>query len=131
MKKYKGYLIDLDGTVYRGEEIIREAVDFVNKLQNLGIPYLFVTNNSARTREQVAEKLNNMGMPTTADHVLTSGVAAANKITKERPEARVLLIGEEGLYRAMKAQSIPIVDKEPNTVVIGIDRNITYEKLAK
>ncbi len=53
---YKGYLIDLDGTMYRGEEQIEEASDFVKALGERGIPYLFVTNNSTRKPEQVAEK---------------------------------------------------------------------------
>lgn len=54
---YKGYLIDLDGTMYRGEEQIEEASDFVKALGERGIPYLFVTNNSTRKPEQVAENL--------------------------------------------------------------------------
>ncbi len=54
---YKGYLIDLDGTMYRGEEQIEEASDFVKALGERGIPYLFVTNNSTRKPEQVAESL--------------------------------------------------------------------------
>ena len=53
--KYKGYLIDLDGTMYKGTEKIEEAGQFVQKLNELNIPYLFVTNNSSRTPKQVAE----------------------------------------------------------------------------
>lgn len=53
---YKGYLIDLDGTMYRGEEQIEEASDFVKALGERGIPYLFVTNNSTRKPEQVDRK---------------------------------------------------------------------------
>ena len=64
MKKYKGYLIDLDGTMYRGTEVIQEAADFVKKLNELQLPYLFVTNNSSRTPAQVAEKLSNFGIQT-------------------------------------------------------------------
>lgn len=48
MKEYKGYLIDLDGTMYKGTELIAEARDFVIKLKEKGIPYLFVTNNSTK-----------------------------------------------------------------------------------
>lgn len=57
MKTYKGYLIDLDGTMYNGTEKIEEACEFVRTLKDRGVPYLFVTNNSSRTPKQVADKL--------------------------------------------------------------------------
>ncbi len=57
MKKYKGYLIDLDGTMYRGTERIAEAVEFVKKLHEKQIPYLFVTNNSTKTPQEVAAEI--------------------------------------------------------------------------
>nr|WP_322353462.1 hypothetical protein [Escherichia coli] len=53
MKQYKGYLIDLDGTMYKGTELIAEARDFVIALKEKGIPYLFVTNNSTKRPAQV------------------------------------------------------------------------------
>lgn len=70
MKRYSGYLIDLDGTMYRGTECIAEAREFVNELHRRGIPYLFVTNNSSRTPAQVAEKLRTFGVPAEEKHVL-------------------------------------------------------------
>ena len=72
MKNYKGYLIDLDGTMYRGTEVIQEAVDFVNLLNKHHLPYLFVTNNSSRTPEQVAEKLRDFGIKADAEQVFTT-----------------------------------------------------------
>lgn len=80
LKKYKGYLIDLDGTMYRGTECIAEARDFVKALYQKGIPYLFVTNNSSRTPAQVAEKLQSFGVPATEEHVFTTSQATANYI---------------------------------------------------
>ncbi|HSH25462.1 MAG TPA: TIGR01457 family HAD-type hydrolase, partial [Massilibacterium sp.] len=55
MKQYKGYLIDLDGTVYRGNEVIESAIPFIKTLNENRIPYLFVTNNSSKTAKQIAE----------------------------------------------------------------------------
>ena len=62
MKQYNGFLIDLDGTMYRGTEVIQEAGDFVNELKARDLPYLFVTNNSSRTPLQVAQKLKDFGI---------------------------------------------------------------------
>jgi len=62
MNPIKGYLFDLDGTMYAGTAPIQAAVDFVNRLEATGFPYLFVTNNASMTPEQVADKLVSMGV---------------------------------------------------------------------
>ena len=55
---YKGYLIDLDGTMFNGDEVIEGAVDFINRLNAANIPYLFLTNNATRNRDQLLEKFH-------------------------------------------------------------------------
>ncbi|HET7657698.1 MAG TPA: TIGR01457 family HAD-type hydrolase [Bacillales bacterium] len=132
MDKYQGYLIDLDGTVYRGEEKIEAAVRFVEKLYDKQIPYLFVTNNSAKRPQQVADKLEKLGVPARPQNVMTSSMAAASVMAEKLPKgAAIYMIGEEGLYSAMEEKGFKIVDKEADAVVIGIDRGLTYEKLAR
>lgn len=131
MKHYKGYLIDLDGTMYRGKERIVEAVEFVKELAKKDIPYLFVTNNSSKRCDQVAETLVNMGIPATEQHVFTTSIATANFIAEENKDASIYVIGEEGLQTALKEKDFTFKDEDVDYVVIGIDREITYEKLAK
>lgn len=131
MKQYKGYLIDLDGTMYRGEEQIEEASRFIEVLKEKGIPYLFVTNNSTRRPEQVAEKLNRFNIPTTKEQVFTTGNATANYIKEQKENASVYMIGEEGLAFALEEVGLKITDDNPDFVVSGLDRDINYEKLAK
>jgi 4-nitrophenyl phosphatase len=130
MKNYKGYLIDLDGTMYRGSEQIAEACDFIKRLSEKGIPYLFVTNNSARTPDQVAAKLRDFNIPATEQQVFTTSQATANYIYEENSRATVYTIGEEGLRTALKEKGFKESDEEADYVVMGIDREITYEKLA-
>ena len=108
MKTYKGILIDLDGTMYRGTEVIQEAVDFVNKLHDHHLSYLFVTNNSSRTPEQVAEKLRDFGIKAESDQVFTSSLATANYIYDQKKEATVYIIGEEGLITAISEKGMRI-----------------------
>lgn len=72
MKNYKAYLIDLDGTMYRGVEVIPEAIIFIENLKRAGLPYLFVTNNSTKTPGQVAEHLTDMGIQAVSDDVFTT-----------------------------------------------------------
>lgn len=131
MKQYKGYLIDLDGTMYRGEEQIEEASHFIKALKEKGIPYLFVTNNSTRKPEQVADKLNRFQIPTTKEQVFTTSNATANYIKEKKENASVYMIGEEGLTYALEEVGLEITDENPDFVVSGLDRDINYEKLAK
>ncbi|PTY78562.1 HAD family hydrolase [Heyndrickxia sporothermodurans] len=130
MKQYKGYLIDLDGTMYRGSEKIDAAGDFIHRLKAKGIPYLFVTNNSSRTPEQVAKKLCDFDIPTQANQVFTTSMATAEYIYKQKKDGTVYAIGEEGLKTALKNKGLQFNDTNPDFVVVGIDREINYEKLA-
>lgn len=130
MKKYKGYLIDLDGTMYKGTERIDAAADFVKKLHAKDIPYLFVTNNSSRTPAQVAEKLRLFDIPVEEDQVFTTSQATANYIYDQKRDASVYVIGEEGIRTALKEKEFQLAGEKADYVVIGIDREISYEKLA-
>ncbi|RSK28437.1 TIGR01457 family HAD-type hydrolase [Bacillus sp. HMF5848] len=130
MKQYKGYLIDLDGTMYRGKEKIEEAGDFIKRLRMKNIPYLFVTNNSSRTPEQVAQKLVEFDIPTEPSQVFTTSQATANYIYNKTPNATVYVIGEEGIRHAIEEKGLIIQEDNPNYIVMGIDRGINYEKLA-
>jgi 4-nitrophenyl phosphatase len=129
MKKYKGYLIDLDGTMYKGTERIDAASEFVKKLRNNGIPYLFVTNNSSRTPAQVAEKLHEFDIPAEEKLVFTTSQATANYIYDIKKDAAIYVIGEEGLRSALEEKGFQFTGENADFVVVGIDRSISYEKL--
>jgi 4-nitrophenyl phosphatase len=130
MKKYKGYLIDLDGTMYKGSEKIEAAGDFVKKLREKAIPYLFVTNNSSRTPLQVAQKLKEFDIPAEEHQVFTTSQATANFIYEQKKSATVYVIGEEGIRTAIEEKKLTFAGENADYVVIGIDREISYEKLA-
>ncbi|KKB44425.1 TIGR01457 family HAD-type hydrolase [Bacillus thermotolerans] len=131
MKAYKGYLIDLDGTMYRGKAEIKEAKHFIERLNEKGIPYLFVTNNSSRTPQQVADKLRSFHIPASSDQIFTTSLATASYVAERKEAASVYVIGEEGLRSALESKGLQLVeDEHPDFVITGIDRDITYEKLA-
>lgn len=131
MKQYEGFLIDLDGTVFKGKEPIAEAVQFVNELKKRDLPYLFVTNNSTKRPEEVASFLNEMDVPATKENVFTSSMATASYISERTKRARIYVIGEEGLLSTLLDEGHHIVEENPEYVVVGLDRQVTYEKLAK
>ncbi|MGX4670026.1 TIGR01457 family HAD-type hydrolase [Cerasibacillus sp. JNUCC 74] len=130
-KKYRGYLIDLDGTMYQGNEPISFASEFVHALKNNHIPYVFVTNNSTKTQEAVADKLRNMDIPATANQIVTTSLATVSYIKANYENPRCYVIGEEGLIQAFEQAGLKVVEDENcDVVVIGLDREITYKKLA-
>ncbi|WP_182201478.1 TIGR01457 family HAD-type hydrolase [Paraliobacillus salinarum] len=130
MKQYKGFLIDLDGTMYKGTEKIDAAIAFVKELHDKNMPYLFVTNNSTKHPKEVAEKLQDMDVPATEEQVFTTSMATASYIAEQQAGARVYAIGEEGLHHALAEEGLQSADEDVDFVVMGLDRSITYEKLA-
>lgn len=130
MKTYQGYFIDLDGTMYHGNKVIADAPRFVTMLQKKKIPYLFLTNNSTRTPKQVSAKLNEMGIASAPEDIFTSSMATARYIKQQKTDARCYVIGEEGLCEAIQQEGLTIANTDCDFVVIGMDRGITYEKLA-
>lgn len=129
--QYRGYLIDLDGTMYRGNSPIEGAKEFIQLLQQREIPHMFITNNASNTPKATVEKLSGFGIQTTESHILTSAIAAANHVKKEHPGANVYMIGEEGLQEAIKQIGLMITSQSVDYVMVGLDRQLTYDKLAQ
>ncbi|MCP3028266.1 TIGR01457 family HAD-type hydrolase [Halobacillus sp. A5] len=131
MKNYKAYLIDLDGTMYRGNERIAGAAEFIDELNRFSIPHLFITNNSSSNPEEVASKLTDMQIKAEKEQIFTSSMATARYIHTKNPDSKAYVIGEQGLFDALAKENIEIVTHSADYVVMGIDRFITYEKLAE
>lgn len=131
MKEYGGFLLDLDGTVYRGNQPIPGAVRFMEHLREQNIPYLFLTNNSSTTPDKVADCLSHMGIPAKSNEVYTTSMAIAAYLKAHvQPGARIYAIGEEGLLQELKQGGYRLTEDRPDYVVVGIDRTFSYEKLA-
>ena len=128
---YKGYLIDLDGTIYKGKDRIPEGEAFVHDLQKRGIPYLFVTNNTTRTPESVQEMLaKQFNIDTPVSTIYTATLATIDYMNDLGLEKTVYVIGEAGLKEAIQAAGY-LEDKDnPAYVVVGLDWQVDYEKLA-
>lgn len=131
MKDYKGYLIDLDGTMYRGEDPIPFAKEFIKWLQDEKKQFLFVTNNSTKKPEEVVQKLSSFGIHVTQEHVLTSAIATAKFVKTLSLHHGVDLIGEDGLFHAFKKEGILLNKDKPDAFIVGLDRTLTYEKLSQ
>jgi NagD protein len=123
----KGFLIDMDGVIYRGSEVIPGAVEFINELREREIPFLFLTNNSQRTRRDVATKLKRLGFNVEEPHVFTCAIATARFLARQKPGGTASVIGEGGLLQALHTNGYSIVDQDPDYVVVGEGRTLSME----
>ncbi|MCR9118410.1 MAG: HAD-IIA family hydrolase [bacterium] len=125
----RGFLIDMDGVIYRGGELIPGADAFIQRLLRENIPFQFLTNNSQRTRRDVATKLVRMGIPAEERHVFTCAMATARYLAQYKPNGTAFVIGEGGLLMALHRNGYSVVDHSPNYVVVGEGRTVNLELL--
>jgi HAD superfamily hydrolase (TIGR01457 family) len=130
--RYDAFLLDLDGTLFRGSEPILGAADAVAGLRAVGKRLCFVTNNSSATPEEVVEKLAAVGIAANVGEVETSALVTA-AVLADRGVAQVFLVGEEGLRSALLARGIEVLGglqpERADAVVVGWDRTADWDKL--
>lgn len=122
-----GCLLDMDGVIYRGSEVIPGAPEFIGHLSSAGIPYLFLTNNSAPTPLDIVVKLKKFGIETDINHIYTSAMATADWVRKQRPNATAYVIGETGLLTALNEAGVAITSDSPDYVIVGEGRTLNFE----
>ncbi len=127
---YRGWLVDLDGTVYLGEQLIDGAAEAMAGLRAEGRRIAFLSNKPLQTREEYAAKLTRLGIPAAADDVINSSLVLARHLRTLDPGAPVFVIGEPPLQAEMRAHGFEVRDDERvRWVVIAFDRTFTYAKL--
>lgn len=128
---YKGYLIDLDGTIYQGKNRIPAGERFIKRLQERGIPYLLVTNNTTRTPKMVQSMLaNQFNVETGIETIYTATMATVDYMNDMNRGKTAYVIGETGLKSAIAAAGYVEELENPAYVVVGLDSQVTYETLA-
>jgi NagD protein len=126
-----GFLIDMDGVVYRGSQLIPGADRFISDLLDLELPFFFLTNNSQRTRRDVVTKLRRLGIDVDESHIFTCAMATARFLATQKPGGTAYVIGEGGLLHALHENGYSIVDHDPDYVVVGEGRTVTYEMVER
>lgn len=140
-----GLIIDMDGVLWHGKQPLPGLASFFKLLRNKQLPFVLATNNASLTQHQYIDKLSAMGVSVSADEVLTSSMATATFLRENLPDSkkRVFVIGEDGLKQPLEAEGFVltdlyqvnqpdkgITDKGADIVVSGLDRTLTWDKLA-
>jgi NagD protein len=128
---FKGFIFDLDGTVYRGDSLIPGADRVIRLLREKGKKVVFLSNKPLQTREDYASKLTRLGIPTQPDEVINSTFVMTNYLKKIAPEGRLFVVGETPFVEELKKAGFKITDepREIDYVVVAFDRTFDYKKL--
>jgi len=125
------FLFDLDGTVYLGDQLLPGAEDLFAYLDELSHPYYFLTNNSSRSRVDYVKKLAGYGLEMSEDQIFSSGMATAIYLKKQKPRARIYMVGTPSLEDEFRKYGFKLVEENPDYVVLGFDTTLTYKKIQR
>ncbi|RLF31476.1 MAG: HAD family hydrolase [Thermoplasmata archaeon] len=131
MERFKGYVLDLDGTIYRGPYLMPGAREVVAELRKRGCKIVFLSNKAIQTRVDYAEKLTRLGIPATPEDVINSSLVTVDYLRREQPDARLYIIGEPPLIKEALNAGLRLArqPEETDIVVVSFDRTFHYGKL--
>lgn len=128
---FKGFIFDLDGTVYLGDRLIPGADTVIRRLREAGKRVVFLSNKPLQTREDYAFKLTRLGIPTEPHEVINSTSVMVHYLKKNAPDAKLFVVGEPPFIEELKRTGFTITE-EPNEidyVIVAFDRTFDYKKL--
>ena len=124
-------MIDMDGTIYKGSNVISGATDFIAFLTKENIPFVFLTNNSSHTREFYHRRLLSMGFKVDKERILTSTIATVRFIRERREGKKVFVVAAPDVTKEIEDLGIASSEKDPDIVLLTFDRTITFDKINK
>ena len=130
-KLYDGYVFDLDGTIYLGDELLPGARRLILELRELGRRVVFLSNNPTKDPAMYAEKLTKLGLETPAEEIVNTVVTMTQWLLRNRPDAVVFPIAEDPLKNALREAGIKMSEdpEEIDVVIASYDRGFDYQKL--
>lgn len=128
---FRGYIFDLDGTVYLGDSLLPTTGETITALRARGCRTVFISNNPTHTRQEYAAKLTRLGLPTPEEDILNSSQVMVDFLTSRMPGARLFVIGEPPLCEDLLSAGFRLVDdpRQVDAVIASFDRTFVYRKL--
>ena len=131
LKNIELFLLDMDGTIYLDDDVIDGAIEFINTIREKNKKYIFLTNNSSKSKDAYLEKLNRLGFPATSENIFTSGMAMGIYLQDNYPNKTVYCMGTKCLKDELLNYNVKLVEENASIVVVGFDRELTTYKLEK
>ena len=130
LEKKKVYFFDLDGTIYLGNQLFRGAKQLIEILNEVEIPFFFLSNNSSKSTSDYIKKLNNLNLNVTLNNLILSQHPTIDYLKSENYK-KIYLLGTESLKREFQQEGFILTDNDPEIVVLAFDQELTYERLVK
>jgi 5'-nucleotidase len=130
-RRIESWLMDMDGVLAREQRVIPGADVFLDRLRELGRPYLVLTNNSTYTPRDLAARLRVGGLEVPESAIWTSALATARFLDDQRPGGSAYVIGEAGLTTALHDAGYTLTDNDPDYVVLGETRTYSFERITR
>ena len=131
LRARKGFICDMDGVIYLGNQLLPGVVEFVTWLNENDKRFLFLTNSSERSPKELRQKLQRMGLDIGEEHFYTSALATAAFIKEQSPGCSAYVIGEAGLLNALYDAGITMNDINPDYVIVGEGKAYSLDTLTK
>ena len=131
LKKKRGFICDMDGVIYHGNNLLPGVKEFVDWLYKNDKQFLFLTNNSQKTPKELSQKLRRMGLKVDESHFYTSALATASFLASQKENCSAFVLGDAGLTNALYEKNISFNDVDPDYVVIGETNNYNFENICK
>ena len=129
LRPVRCFLLDMDGTFYLGNRLIEGSLDFLEALRRTGRTARFLTNNSSRSADAYARKLEGLGVPAEYRDVISSGHAAAHYCLRRFPGGRCFLMGNPDLHQELAGLGLNLQDENPDYVLLAFDTTLCYSRL--
>lgn len=126
----KLWILDMDGTVYLGNQLFPETLPFLQRIREHGARYLFFTNNASRAKDTYVQRLQGMGIPAGPEDIFTSAETTISFLKRHRAGQSVYVVGTPDLIRSFEEAGIRVEEDAP-IVVASFDTTLTYDKLEK
>jgi NagD protein len=130
-REIRSWLMDMDGVLVREEHAIAGADRFINRLRELDVPFLVLTNNSMYTPRDLAARLRASGLEVPEQAIWTSALATARFLESQRPQGTAFVIGEAGLTTALHDAGYTLTERSPAYVVLGETRTYSFERITR
>lgn len=131
LENIKAFVLDMDGTIYLGNELFPFTKDFLSRVEETGRKFYFFTNNSSKSQQAYIEKLSNMGIAISKEQMMISSHVMIRFLLENHPGKSVYVVGTPSLLNEFRSFGIPLVEEDPDIVVLGFDTTLTYEKLSR
>lgn len=130
-EKIKCFILDMDGTIYLGNELFPFTKDFLKKVEDTGREYYFFTNNSSKSQQAYIEKLARLGIQIKKEQMLISSHVIIKYLKEYYDKKSIYVVGTPSLIQEFESFDMNLTEEDPDIVVLGFDTTLTYEKLSK